>query len=95
PEDHRGAAGQAFADAIQRVRSSLWGKAVPQPIPLQSHILVREVGGVPLRDPIPEGSSYGLAGGDTGSREKPKNSPLRRLRRLGSRLLRPPAGGSS
>ena len=95
PEDHGGAAGQGFADAIQRVRSSLWGKAVPQPIPLQSHILVRKVDGVPLRDPIPEGSNYGPAGGDGDSRKNPKNSPLRRLRRLASRLLRPPAGDSS
>lgn len=95
PEDHRGAEGQGFADAIQRLRSSLWGKAVPQPIPMQSHSLVREVDGVPLRDPIPEGSSYGPGGGDAGSRKKRKHSPLRRLRRAASRILRPRNGRPS
>jgi len=95
PEDRDGTEGQGFADAIRRVRSSLWGKPVPDPIPMQSHRLLREFDGVELAEPIPGGSRYGPAGGDGDSRKNPKNSPLRRLRRLASRLLRPPAGDSS
>ena len=95
PEDRDGTEGQGFEDAIRSVRSSLWGKPVPQPIPMQSHSLVREVDGVPLRDPIPEGSRYGPAGGDAGSRKKRKHSPLRRLRRAVARILRPRNGGPS
>lgn len=93
PEDRNDAPGREFADVIQRVRSSLWGKAVPQPIPMQSHELVRELDGVPLRDPIPEGSSY--APGSGHKQQKRRHSPLRRLRRAASRLLRPPTAGSS
>ena len=93
PEDRNDVPGREFAAAIQRVRSSLWGKAVPRPIPMESHILVREIDGVPLRDPIPEGSAYAPASGH--NHKKRRHSPLRRLRRAASRLLRPPPGDSS
>ena len=92
PEDHGGAGGQGFADAIQRVRSVLWGKPVPDPMPMQSHRLLRELNGVELLEPIPGGSRYGPAEADSGNKSKRKRGPLRRL---ASRLLRPPAGGSS
>jgi len=83
PHEYRGIAGERFRASIRRVRSGLWGKSVPDPIPMESHRLAREVDGMALRDPTPDGSRYG-PGSDDGHR--PKRSPLRRLRRLASRL---------
>jgi hypothetical protein len=87
PDDYRGAVGQAFRAGIRSVRTALWGKPVPETIPMESHQLVSEMDGMELRDPIPSGSRYGLAGEDDRRRKKRNRSIVRRLRRVTSRLL--------
>ena len=95
PDEYRGAGGERFRAAIRGVRSALWGKAVPVPIPMRSHSLVREIDGVELRDPIPEGTHYGAGLEDDGRAGKPGPGPARRLRRLVSRVLGSRGGRSS
>ncbi len=92
PDEYRGAAGERFRAAIRGVRSGLWGKSVPVPIPMQSHQLVHEFDGVELCDPILDASRYGPGTRDDRMR---KRAALRRLRRLASRLLGRGGGGSS
>jgi hypothetical protein len=85
PDAYRSAAGEELRAAIRRVRSALWGKPVPEVIPMESHQLVRELEGVELRDPIPEGTSYGPS--DRASRRSPLlRTALRRWKRRFTRL---------
>ncbi len=86
PEEFRGAAGKEFRAAIRRIRSSFWGKPVPETIPMQSHSLIGEFDGVELRDPILDSSRYGPAREEGRSKRKRKRGLLRRLRRLAVRL---------
>ncbi len=86
PEEFRGAAGMEFRAAIRRIRSSLWGKPVPETIPMQSHRLIGEFDGVELRDPILDSSRYGPAREEGRSKRKRNRGLLRRLRRLAARL---------
>lgn len=95
PHAYRGTSGEQFRTAIRRIRSGLWGKPVPDPIPMESHRLVREIDGVQLREPILDGSRYGSRREKTRREKHRKRSPLRRLRRLASHLLGPRGGSSS
>jgi hypothetical protein len=95
PHDYRGATGEQFRTAIRGVRSGLWGKPVPNPIPMESHRLVREVDGVELREPILDASRYGPHRENARQKRHRKRSPLRRLRRLASHLLGPRGGSPS
>jgi hypothetical protein len=85
PEEFRGTAGKELRAAIRRIRSSFWGKPVPETIPMQSHRLIGEFDGVELRDPILDSSRYGPAREEGRSKRKRKRGLLRRLRRLAAR----------
>jgi hypothetical protein len=95
PAEYRGADGERFQAMVRRVRSSLWGRPVPNPIPMLSHRLVSQFKGAELRDPILDAGGY---------RERERRSahhkqtPLRRLRRrlrrLGFSREEPDAGHS-
>lgn len=86
PDDYRGAVGQAFRARIRDVRTALWGKPVPETIPMESHQLVREVDGVELRDPIPDGSLYAPASERAPGKGSRVRRTLRRFRRVVARL---------
>jgi len=95
PREYRGTTGEQFRAAIRRIRSGLWGKPMPDPIPMESHRLVTEVDGVALREPILDGSRYGPDRENASHAKHRKRSPLRRLRRLASHLFGPRGGSSS
>jgi hypothetical protein len=77
PAGFRSPTGPTLAEPLRRARSALWGKPVPDPIPLRPHPLITEIDGRPLVDPIPDGRAYGLG----------PERPVPRKRSLGSRLL--------
>ncbi len=86
PEEFRGAAGKEFRAAIRRIRSSFWGKPVPESIPMQSHRLIGEFDGVELSNPILDSSRYGPGREEGRSERKRNRGLLRRVRRLAVRL---------
>ena len=94
PARYRGADGERFRAAVRRVRSSLWGKPVPDPIPMRSHRLVTRLDSAGSQDPVLDASGYE----ERAKRRNPRRSgnPLRRLRsklqRLGFRRAEPDGG---
>ena len=59
-ETFRGDPGHRLRDAVRDVRSAIWGRPLPDPIPLTSHELRTELAGRTLPEPIPHGRSYGV-----------------------------------
>ena len=86
PGEFRGAPGEAFRASIRRIRSGLWGKPVPEPIPMLSHKLVREQGGVALPEPFLDASPY--RDRKERARRAKQVTLRRRLRSLAGRLVR-------
>jgi hypothetical protein len=88
PETYRSTPGIELKEAIRAARSALWGREVPDTIPLVSHSLISEVGGVPLRDPVPGGSRHGPTWHSTQAHHGSARGPVQRLIALLPRLRR-------
>jgi hypothetical protein len=84
PAEYRGTDGERLRAAVRRVRSSLWGRPVPDPIPMLSHRLVSRLDGAESGDPVLDASGYEERGKQRGQRRD--GAPLRRLRRVLRRL---------
>ncbi len=85
PAEFRGEPGEKLRAAIRSVRERLWGKQMPDPIPMHSHRLTTEIDGVRLRDPVPDGSGYERAGDGRRDGRGGRPTLLQRLRRRLSR----------
>jgi hypothetical protein len=76
PDGLRSDDGKQALDEIRSVRSLLWGRAVPEQIPLRSMPLRHTVNGRPIADPIPYHPPP----------EHPASKVMRQARRLARRL---------
>lgn len=60
PDTFRGPDGEAVRATLRRVRSAIWGRPVPDPLPRVSHDRVSVLHGQELAEPIPDGRGYGV-----------------------------------
>jgi hypothetical protein len=82
PGEFRSEPGEALKAEIRRVRSALWGRPVPEKIPMVSHRLRTRMEGRELSDPIPD---FAAAGHDEGGPSAARRA-VRLLRKTRRRL---------